>query len=351
MNQARSTDVTAHASARPPWRPRVRAVTQALVAASAAALVLAVAGCAPSDDGAQPSGSATTAPPSLAPSGPTPGGPGATGSDQDPPTGDPQPPPRAGEPDVSFKNVSYCSNEGIDLQLDFFRPPVSTPTPLLVYIHGGGWSSGNKSQLKQRPVFQPLLDAGYSLASVNYRTSPEFAFPAHIIDVKCAVRHLRANAADYNVDPDRIAVMGFSSGAHLAMLVGVTDADDGFDVGQYGDVSSAVSAVIEIDGPPDIAALTTLPPEIAAGVFLDSTEVMTQASPLTYLDGGDPPTLIIHGELDQTVPVEQAQLLDDRLTELGVEHSTIIVEDGGHRFPTEPSQIAAMIDFLNAHLA
>lgn len=263
---------------------------------------------------------------------------------------EPEPPAGASEAGANLRDVTYCSNDGVDLQLDFLRPEVTSMTPLLLFIHGGGWTRGDKGQVGRLDFLDSLLESGYSVASANYRLSPDYPFPAPIVDVKCAVRHLRANAASYGIDPDRIAVSGFSAGAHLAMLVGVTDSTAGFDVGQYGGVSSEVSAVVEFDGQADMSDLASVHPDIAQTTFGGSSEVLTAASPVTYLDAEDPPFLIFHGELDRTVPVAQAELLGERLEGLGIENSVIIVPGGAHQVPEGPDYTAAILEFLDRHL-
>lgn len=267
------------------------------------------------------------------------------------PAPEPEPPVGASEPGAILQDVTYCTNDGVDLQLDFFHAPVADATPLVVFVHGGGWTSGNKGQLRQLDAFDTLLESGYSFASVNYRLAPDYQFPAPVIDVKCAVRHLRANATSYGIDPERIGVAGFSAGAHMALLTGVTDSTAGFDVGQYDGVSSAVGAVVDMNGPADMAQLGEFNPAVVRNAFAESAEVLTQASPIAHLDSDDPPVLILHGDADTTVPVEQAIVLDERLTEFGIEHTTTIIPGGVHRLPVGPTYTTAMLDFLDRHLA
>lgn len=327
-------------------RPETRRSLSAVVAiALVIALVLGVGATAIfliSEDGAQPAPSPT--PDAMATDDETPA------ATPPPDTAEPEPPAGASEAGANLRDITYCRNDGVDLQLDFLRPPVAGTTPLLLFVHGGGWSRGDKGQVGRLDFLDSLLESGYSVASANYRLSPDYPFPAPIVDVKCAVRHLRANAASYGIDPDRIAVSGFSAGAHLAMLVGVTDSTAGFDVGQYGGVSSAVSAVVEFDGQADMTELRDLHPDIARTTFAGSLDVLTAASPVTYLDAEDPPFLIFHGELDRTVPVAQAELLGERLEDLGIENSVIIVPGGAHQVPEGPDYTAAILEFLDRHL-
>jgi acetyl esterase/lipase len=251
------------------------------------------------------------------------------------PAGDEPGAPRgAAAPGATFSDVPYCVTDGAELDLDFFHATSAEVTPLIVFAHGGGYRRGDKNQAERLPEFDDLIDAGYSIASIDYRLSPEHPFPAPIEDLKCAVRHLRANAAGYGIDPDRIGLMGFSSGAHLAMLAAVADEAAGFDVGQYAGVSSAVKAVVAADGPTDIAELRSSQPDVASDTFLDSLDLMHQASPTTYADPGDPPMLIFHGELDRTVPVVHAKDMDEALTDAGVEHEVVIVPGGAHKWPS-----------------
>ena len=269
---------------------------------------------------------------------------------------EPEAPPGAAAPGAAFSDVTYCVTDGIDLQLDFFHAASGDVTPLVVFAHGGGYRRGTKNQVQRLPEFDDLIETGYSVASVDYRLAPDHPFPAPIEDLKCAVRHLRANSADYGIDPDRIAVMGFSAGAHLAMLTGVADTAAGFDVGQYPGVSSAVRAVVAADGPSDVTELRSSEPDVARDAFGDSLDLMTRASPLTYVDSDDPPMLIFHGELDRTVPVQHSKWMDEELTSAGVEHEVVIVPDGEHRWPSQREDTGAasysrlIESFLQEHL-
>jgi len=264
---------------------------------------------------------------------------------------EPAPPAGAAEPGAALRDVRYCNNDGVDLLLDFYHAPTEGPTPLLIFIHGGGWTSGDKNQVARMEAFEPLLEAGYSLASPNYRLAPEVTFPAPILDVTCAVRHLRANAQAYGIDPDRIAISGFSAGSHLSLLAGLSDETAGFDEGMYAGVPSDVSAIVNYSGQVDVNELVSSHPEIARNIFTGDAAAMTAASPISYLDAQDPPTLIIHGDADVVVNVAQAELLDARLTELGVEHETLIVPGGIHQLPADPAYTADLIAFLDQHLA
>jgi len=231
-------------------------------------------------------------------------------------------------------DVTYCTNDGVGLQLDLVYPvsPISEPAPLIVYVHGGGWRSGDKAGSWDRSYVAALIARGFVIASVNYRLAPDHPFPAQIVDVKCAVRFLRAHADQYGLSTTKIGALGGSAGGHLVALLGVTDSSDGFDVGEYADESSQVSAVVDIAGPSDIAdeEFRTQHQATMREEFLDSIDLMTQASPVTYVSTDDASFLIFHSDDDRTVPVSQSETFDQALQAEGLESTLTIVPGGGH---------------------
>jgi acetyl esterase/lipase len=151
-----------------------------------------------------------------------------------------------------------------------------------------------------------------------------------IQDVKCAIRSLRANAADYNLDPDRIGAVGVSAGGHLVGLLGTTDASVGWDVGEYLDQSSRVRAVIAMAGVMDLSRdFPNADIEAMKRIGFGEYNV-AEASPVTQVTPDDPPFLLIHGDRDELVPVEQSQLMYDRLLQTGVPAQLVIVQNAGH---------------------
>ena len=231
------------------------------------------------------------------------------------------------------RDLVYKRANGAVLTLDLYCPQkVSGPAPVIVWIHGGGWRRGGK---KQCPAVA-LVPDGYAVASINYRLSSVAPFPAQIEDCKAAVRWLRANAANYNLDADRIGVWGMSAGGHLAALLGtsgeVPELEGSGDNMQY---SSRVQAVCDVAGPVDLLALTNLGPErrfAIEGLLGGAPEKdkATTASPLHYVSKDDPPFLIVHGESDRVVPVEQSQRLYEELRKAGV-NATLKILPVGHQ--------------------
>ncbi len=260
------------------------------------------------------------------------------------------------------RNLTYCTMDGIDLKLDLYFPPqTAKPAPIAVFVHGGGWSQGDKTAGNLIP-FTDLASQGFLVAAVNYRLAPKYKFPAMIEDVKCAVRYLRANAVQLNIDPNRIGAWGGSAGGHLVALLGTTDASAGFDVGEYAEQSSRVQAVVDMFGPTDLKAMF---PSSSARVIQNIFEIRSSpeetaklASPVTYVTKDDPPFLILQGDKDKTVPPEQSQILYDRLNNAGVPATLIMVKNAGHGFvptggaisPTREELIKMISDFFNKSL-
>lgn len=148
-------------------------------------------------------------------------------------------------------DLVYASWGGRRLRLDLFEPAkAGGDRPAILFVHGGGWSSGDPSM--EVPLAQRLAAEGYVTATVEYRLSPEARYPAAILDLKSAVRWLRAHAPDYRIDTARIGVCGGSSGGHLAAFLGATNGDRRYDEGENLKYSSEVQAVVDIDGPLDL---------------------------------------------------------------------------------------------------
>jgi acetyl esterase/lipase len=259
------------------------------------------------------------------------------------------------------RDVAYGQGGGHPLYLDIYRPliPIATPTPAVIWIHGGGWSVGDKypSQVTL------MAKAGFFCVSINYRLSGEARFPAALEDAKCAVRWLRANAADYQVDPGAIGVWGGSAGAHLALMVACADENAGMEgAGGWSDVSSRVQAVCSYYGPTDLVLAFGQPSVasfIGAPLSVDA-EAYRRASPIYYVDHDDPPLLLVHGDMDSLVPLSQAQEILADYQQLKLDARLIVVKNAGHglgqagKEPISPSRAEyeqAVVDFFVLNLA
>ena len=260
--------------------------------------------------------------------------------------------------DPSLADVTYCTVDGVELKMDVYFPAESSqPLPAVVYVHGGGWTSGDKGGGVGVQEISALTEKGFVAFSINYRLAPEYRFPAMIEDVKCAIRSIRAHADGYHVDPNRIGVWGGSAGGHLVSLLGTSDESAGFDVGEYLDYSSRVQAVVDMFGPVDLTRMfPAAQTRNASQVF--SADQLEAASPVTYISADDPPFLILQGDQDPVVPPEQSQIFYDRLTSANVPATLVMVKNAGHGFKPmtgkiDPSRIELtqmIVEFFTKYL-
>lgn len=237
-----------------------------------------------------------------------------------------------------FKDLIYAEVGQRKLLVDIYSPSISDPY-LVVWIHGGAWHSGSKDS---PPL--GLLQAGYALASVDYRLSTEAKFPAQIHDIKAAIRFLRANAGRYGFRSDKFIIWGSSAGGHLAALVGVTNGHPALEgsVGTYPEHSSSVQAIIDFYGPTDF--LTILDQSTLHGINVRApalalllgkpieqiSAVAREASPVHHIDASDPPIFIAHGDRDIQVPVNQSHELEGAYKSKGLISELKIVHGAGH---------------------
>ena len=235
-----------------------------------------------------------------------------------------------------IRDIPYVPHAKRSQTLDVYVPDVATPSrPVMVWIHGGGWSSGDKSA----PPGMGLLLRGYVVVSINYRFSSEALFPAQIFDCKAAVRFLRARAREFDIDPMRIGVWGDSAGGQLASLMGTTNGRPEYE-GSEGNpgFSSQVQAVCDWFGPSDFLQTADIKGASAGAVkslFGGMVSVHSAAaifaSPCEQV-GHAPlvPFLIMHGALDQLVPMHQSRILFDRLQKAGASAKLVILPNSGH---------------------
>ncbi|MCB9954169.1 MAG: alpha/beta hydrolase [Planctomycetaceae bacterium] len=224
------------------------------------------------------------------------------------------------------RNVEYGRVGDHSLKLNLYAPKErSEPLPGIIMIHGGAWKAGRKEDYAF--YGRKLASKGYVVASIDYRLSQEAVFPAAIQDCKCAVRWMRANAKDLGVNPEVIGVGGGSAGGHLAMMVGYCQNVPEFEGdGGHANVSSNVQCVVNLYGPYDLTTEFVRNNPFArqvVGEFLgasvkENRSLCLKASPAKYLTSEAPPTLILHGTVDDIVPINQSDLLSQRLKEVDV---------------------------------
>ena len=238
--------------------------------------------------------------------------------------------------------------EKLDLYLPA-APAAGKLSPAVVWIHGGGWTGGTKNEARAKEICTTLAEAGYVAVSIDYKLG-DGAWPTNLFDCKNAVRFLRAHAKEYHLDPNRIAVAGGSAGGHLALMAGLTAGKPEFEptgaATPYGGLSSTVRCVIDMYGPANLETrrLTDAKgnpgeprpqPEGALKVFgitADQSEKLRNVSPVNHVAKNSPPVLILHGRADTTVDYLQSEELDRALTQHGVAHEFLLIEDVGHTF-------------------
>jgi acetyl esterase/lipase len=233
---------------------------------------------------------------------------------------------RAAEPPAVTKtwDIAYASPGDTALRLDLVQPAAAKgPLPAVLVIHGGAWREGGKEE--NRRLLIDFARRGYAAISPQYRFCPKDTFPAQVQDVKAAVRWLRSNAASLDVDPARIGAMGFSAGAHLALLLGVTGPEDGLDGAvPSGAPSSRVAAVVGFYPPVDLAAPElsefgrSLVKDFLGASAAEKPGLARKASPLTFVSRGDAPALVFQGTKDSLVPDSQALNFARAMTAAGV---------------------------------
>ncbi len=255
------------------------------------------------------------------------------------------------------RDLAYVEGGHERNKLDIYLPEkVEGRLPLIVWIHGGGWQAGNKDGC---PAV-PFVAKGYVVASINYRLSQHAVFPAQIEDCKAAIRWLRANAAKYHIDPERVGVWGVSAGGHLVALLGTTGGVKDLD-GSGGnlDPSSRVQCVVDWFGPTDMLTMrgshdNPNSPEarLIGGPLQNNKDKARQTSPVTYVSKDSAPFLIMHGDKDPLVPLDQSKELAEALTKAGVEAKLVVVEGNGHGGPgfTTPENRKLIVDFFAKHL-
>jgi len=254
------------------------------------------------------------------------------------------------------RGVVYGVVTGEPLVLDVYRPlSRGEPQPAVVLIHGGGMWTGSRAHM-EHPA-QQLARAGYVAFSVDYRLVDAAAgrhrWPAQLDDVQRAVRWVRAHAVDYGIDPMRVAAYGWSAGGQLAALLGTRDTRDA--TAPLASYPSRVSCVVDLAGDVDLAAYTQPPAlhEVVAllgGTPQEAPERYRDASPLSWIDGRATPFLVVHGEQDDVVPIEQSRRLVAALHAAGVEVRYVELASTGHDGLTWARVGPAVLAFLDRHL-
>jgi len=258
----------------------------------------------------------------------------------------------------------YAGTDNKFQMLDLYLPKIRAddkPLPIVVFIHGGGWSGGDRKGYAG-PAADLASKGKYATASVGYRLSGEAKWPAQIFDCKAAIRWIRGHAKELNIDPDRIGVTGASAGGHLVTLLGLTDGVKELegDLGEYTGQSSRVTCVVNFCGPTDMIAplkqgedAKVDDPAVAGligGPIQEKLDVAKAASPLTYVTSKAVPIMTVHGTKDMRVNYTNAEKLDAALKSAGTVTLLVPMTDAGHGIPIGTELAGRMQQFWDMYL-
>lgn len=240
---------------------------------------------------------------------------------------------------VVHKDIEFANVDGHSLKLDLYLPAETKNPSLLVWIHGGGWRAGSKSNC---PISW-LTDDGYAVASISYRLTDKAIFPAQIHDCKAAIRWLRANAGKHGYSTAKVGVSGSSAGGHLAALVGTSGDVKNLEgtVGGNLDHSSRVDAVVDFYGATDFVLRSKTQPHRAnkegsvvyrllGGGADKKVDLAKQASAAFHVSKDDPPFLVFHGSDDKTVLLDQSQRINEVYSKAGLPITLHVLDGSGH---------------------
>ena len=261
-----------------------------------------------------------------------------------------------------MRTFTYCTVRGVALHMTIFEPARrSRPAPAVLQIHGGAWEHGHRVDALNQSVrvdvgslgTHDLVSHGVVVASVSYLLAPKAPWPAQMQDVACAMRSLRAHAAAFGIDPNRIGVLGSSAGGQLASLLATDPNAPAWSGGPYAGISARPAALVDEYGPvdlttPDFGHFMRTVLHTVFGSAAPASAVLRAASPLHLVTPKDPPTLILQGTADPVVPPSQSVAFAAALRRAGVPVRLVLVQGGGHglRTPGEspnPTALAATV--------
>jgi acetyl esterase/lipase len=267
----------------------------------------------------------------------------------------------------TIQKIVYQSWDGTSLLMDVDIPKNqgAGPFPAIIVIHGGGWYTGSRTGVEGTNEAR----RGYVIVRIDYRLAGTWKFPEAVRDVKCAIRFVKKNAARYKIDPNRIGLMGNSSGGHLAVLAGVSFGDSYLEgIRGYFDVDSSVKAIVAISPPTDMSQIRDHPSQGCAPIDTDSLSTffaqfigaplstmpfqVQRANPIKYVNAGDPPLFLVHGDVDCVVPLNQSELLANAYKARGLDITFYIYHPKGHNISiySRIGLIEAIRNFLDSRL-
>lgn len=245
------------------------------------------------------------------------------------------------------KNLVFATVDGKPLQYDIARPQEGTgPFPLILCIHAGAWQLGDKKSFRRD--LRKLGPRGYVAVTVNYRLAPAYRWPAQLEDVRTALRYFRSHAAEFNIDPARVAAVGDDSGGHLALMLALLGAKEEKDVPV--EKSTRVQAVVNLFGPTDLrewrVTSAWVETKVRIAFFKSSEQVLqdfvgtldrtapifAEVSPVSHVTPDAPPIMTIVGSEDPLITLDQPRAFHEALRKAGVKEELVIIEGADHDF-------------------
>jgi acetyl esterase/lipase len=269
--------------------------------------------------------------------------------------------PVFGEP-TRINDIEYARVAGTPLLLDLYRPDGGSAAPLLVWVHGGRWEVGSKEQMP----LEALVERGFAIASLDFQPASAAPFPGQIHEIKAALRFLRAEAGRYGYDARRIGILGASSGGHLAALVGTTNGHPELEgtLGEHTAESSAVHAIVSYFGASNLTTILAQSTPFGLGIRVPALQTLLGApperneslarlaSPVFHVDPADPPLMLLHGDQDPQMPINQSHELEGAYERHGLVAPFVVVHGAAHGGDAffDAERMNAVAEFLHAHL-
>jgi acetyl esterase/lipase len=250
------------------------------------------------------------------------------------------------------EDVVYGHKDGLALTMDVIEPKANRRGVGLMFIVSGGWVSMWAPAKQMEPLIKPFLDAGYTVIAVRHGSSPKYLIPEIVQDVRLALDHVHKKADDWDIDPKRIGVFGYSAGGHLSLMLGTTANDLEKKIDSSVPRIAAVAAVF----PPTDLEPYTQPDNPLREQFpaLKFDPIRSKEfSPLRQVSSVDAPTVLIHGDKDELVPLWHSEKIRDAMTEAKIPNRLVVIEGGGHGFDAKGNQtmFRSMVDWFNTHLS
>ena len=245
-------------------------------------------------------------------------------------------------------DVVYGHKDGMALTFDVFKPKEKAKGIGVLFMVSGGWVSAWSEPKKLQPMFQPLLEGGYTVFAVRHGSSPRYVIPEIVVDVRSALKFIHSHAADYQVDPAKLGVFGFSAGGHLSLVLGTMTND------KKASDAPHVAAVVAVFPPTDLGPYVALDSPLREqfpALKFDPAKA-NDYSPLMHVTADDAPTLLVHGDKDELVPIWHSQKIEAALAEAKVPAELITIEGAAHGFNAEGNKrlVKGMVDWFDKYL-